>query len=85
MMQSSVKDFLHIISCFVIEETQAFQLTRSNRIENVNCELLRGLAKENLPEILERKNVQAHGRGNNCTSVKSSWQGSRHYTEQRSE
>lgn len=43
-MQSSVKDFLLIISCFVIEETQTFQLTKLNRIENVNCELLRGFS-----------------------------------------
>lgn len=42
-------------SCFVIKETQVFQLTKLNGVEHVNCELLQGLTKENLPGILERK------------------------------
>lgn len=65
MMLSFIKeDFCSNITCFVFKETQIVQLTKLSGIENVNCELLRGLAKEKLPGILERENVQAHGRGN---------------------
>lgn len=59
-----MKDFCSNIICCIFKEIQIFQLTKLSRIENVNCELLRGLAKEKLPGILERENVQAHGRGN---------------------
>lgn len=56
--------FCSNITCIIFREIQIFQLTQLSRIENVNCELLRGLAKEKLPGILEGGNVQAHGRGN---------------------
>lgn len=49
---------------YFLRNPNIFQLTELNRIENVNCEVLRDLAKEKLPGILERENVQAHGRGN---------------------
>lgn len=80
VLLSLVKHFCANI-CFILKQIKIFQLTKLSRIENVNCELLRGLAKEKLPGILERENVQAHGRGNNCTGTRSSWQGSRHYIE----
>lgn len=58
------KRFCSNSTCFTFRENQIFQLTQLSRIENVNCELLKGLAKEKLPGILEGGNVQAHGRGN---------------------
>lgn len=81
VLLSFVKGFCSNIICCIFKEIQIFQLTELSRIENVNCELLRGLAKEKLPGILERENVQAHGRGKYCTGTRSSWQASRHYTE----
>lgn len=65
MVLSFIKQgFCSNITCIIFREIQIFQLTQLSRIENVNCELLRGLAKEKLPGILEGGNVQAHGRGN---------------------
>lgn len=51
MVLSSIKQgFCSNITCFIFRETQIFQLTQLSRIENVNCELLKGLAKEKLQE-----------------------------------
>lgn len=77
----SWKHFCSNVICFIFKEIPIFQLTKLSRIENVNCELLRGLAKEKTSRNLGKGKCASTWQRKYCTGTRSSWQGSRHYTE----
>lgn len=85
-MLSFIKDFCSNITCFIFIETQIFQLTKLSRIENVNCELLRDLAKKKTSRNLGKGKCASTWQRKYCTGTSQAGRGpDTTQKEQRSE